>query len=117
MAETGIVKWFDNKKGYGFITRSNGEKDVFVHATDLRKSGIEDEDVDEGHKFSFEVAQTPRGVKAVKLSRVPADDEPPKITPASLADDSVAMGENHDPVGQVVADATIPVPEDDGNIR
>ena len=116
MAETGTVKWFDGKKGYGFLTRPAGEKDVFFHATDLRKSGIEDEDVDEGHKFSFEIAQTPRGVKAVKLSRLDAD-EPPKITPASLAPDSIAAGEHHDPTKQVVADATIPVPEDDGNIR
>lgn len=103
MAETGIVKWFDGKKGYGFITRSNGEKDVFVHATDLRKSGIEDEDVDEGQALQFEVATTPRGIKAVKLSRVPADDEPPKVAPASLAEDSVAEG--------VVAGAVIPDPE------
>ena len=103
MGETGIVKWFDSKKGYGFITRANGEKDVFVHATDLRKSGIEDEDVDEGQALQFEVATTPRGIKAVKLSRVPADDEPPKVTPASLAEDSVAAG--------VVADAVIPDPE------
>lgn len=105
MAETGIVKWFDGTKGYGFITRSNGEKDVFVHATDLRKSGIEDEDVDEGQVLSFEVATTPRGLKAVKLSRLPGDgsapgDEPPKVTPASLAENSIEAG--------VVAGATIP---------
>ena len=105
MAETGIVKWFDGKKGYGFITRTNGEKDVFVHATDLRKSGIEDEDVDEGQALQFEVATTPRGIKAVKLSRVLADDEPPKVTPASLADDSIAQNEG------VVPSATIPDPK------
>jgi CspA family cold shock protein len=104
MAETGTVKWFDGKKGYGFLTRSDGEKDVFFHATDLRKSEIEDEDVDEGQRFSFEIAQTPRGVKAVKLSRVEAAAVPE-------ADGNAA------PVEQVVADATIPVPEDDGNIR
>lgn len=108
MVETGIMKWFDQKKGYGFITRSNGEKDVFVHATDLRKSGIEDEDVDEGQGLSFEVVPTPRGLKAVELSRLPGDgsapgDESPKVTPASLADDSIAAG--------VVASATIPDPE------
>ena len=101
MAETGIVKWFDTKKGYGFITRANGEKDVFVHATDLRKSGIEDEDVDEGQSLQFEVATTPRGIKAVKLSRVPADDGPP--TPPQLAAESEAAG--------VVALAVIPDPE------
>jgi cold shock protein len=103
MVETGIMKWFDQKKGYGFITRSNGEKDVFVHATDLRKSGIEDEDVDEGQGLSFEIATTPRGLKAVKLSRLA--DESPQVTPASLAAESVAQNEG------VVAGATIPDPE------
>ncbi len=95
MTETGIVKWFDSKKGYGFITRANGEKDVFVHATDLRKSGIEDEDVDEGQALQFEVATTPRGIKAVKLSRQAADGN---VTPAVATDG-------------VVADAIIPDPE------
>ena len=96
MAETGIVKWFDGKKGYGFITRANGEKDVFVHATDLRKSGIEDEDVDEGQQLQFEVATTPRGIKAVKLSRLAADAAP--VTEAA-------------PIDGVVPGATIPDPE------
>jgi CspA family cold shock protein len=104
MAETGIVKWFDGKKGYGFITRSNGEKDVFVHATDLRKSGIEDEDVDEGQALSFEIATTPRGLKAVKLGRIvdaTAADGPP--TMPELAAESEDAG--------VVPDAIIPDPE------
>lgn len=101
MAETGTVKWFDGKKGYGFLTRPDGAKDVFFHATDLRKSGIEDEDVDEGHRFTFELATTPRGLKAVKLERIPVDEKPAPSPP----------------VEQVVAEATIPVPEDDGNIR
>ena len=97
MTETGIVKWFDGKKGYGFITRANGEKDVFVHATDLRKSGIEDEDVDEGDPLSFEIKETERGIKAVKLSRVPSADAAPVAEAAS--------------VDGVVPAATIPDPE------
>lgn len=106
MAETGTVKWFDGKKGYGFLTRE-GDKDVFFHATDLRKSGIEDENVDEGHRFEFELAQTPRGVKAIKLVRTDAL--------ATLIDK--INPENRHPEFGVVADAIIPVPEDDGNIR
>ena len=98
MAETGTVKWFDGKKGYGFLTRE-GDKDVFFHATDLRKSGIEDENVDEGHRFEFELAETPRGVKAIKLVRK----------------DSIINTDAN--VYGVVADAIIPVPDDDGNIR
>lgn len=106
MAETGIVKWFDGKKGYGFITRSNGEKDVFVHATDLRKSGIADEDVDEGQALQFEIATTPRGLKAVKLSRIDPQtgpDGPP--TMPELAQESIEANEGVKP------GATIPDPE------
>ena len=100
MAETGIVKWFDGKKGYGFITRASGEKDVFVHATDLRKSGIEDESVDEGQGLSFEVATTPRGIKAVRLARL--DPQTGPVAP-QLAVESQVEG--------VVPGATIPDPE------
>lgn len=106
MTETGIVKWFDNKKGYGFITRSNGEKDVFVHATDLRKSGVEDEDIDEGQQLSFEIATTPRGLKAVKLVRIDPQigpDGPP--TMPELARESIEANEGVKPR------ATIPDPE------
>ena len=103
MTETGIVKWFDGKKGYGFITRANGEKDVFVHATDLRKSGIEDEDVDEGQALQFEVATTPRGLKAVKLSRLMGDSS----TMGSGVTDTEIPGS----VQGVVPSATIPDPE------
>ena len=107
MAETGIVKWFDGKKGYGFITRANGEKDVFVHATDLRKSGIEDEDVDEGHALQFEVATTPRGIKAVKLSR--STDNPVAI--AALEAGQSGTDQDGNVVQGVVSGATIPDPE------
>ena len=70
MAETGVVKWYDAKKGFGFIVRANGEKDVFFHASDLKKSGITDESVDEGHKLSFEIANTPRGIKATSITKI-----------------------------------------------
>jgi CspA family cold shock protein len=96
-AETGIVKWFDGKKGYGFITRSNGEKDVFVHATDLRKSGIEDDDVDEGQHLAFEIATTLRGLKAVKLSRCTPDGNQQPEASAPVAEGVVASAVIPDP--------------------
>ena len=70
MAETGVVKWFDQKKGYGFLVRDASKTDVFFHATDLKRSGIKDENIDEGHKFSFEIAETPRGIKATNIARL-----------------------------------------------
>ncbi len=49
----GVVKWFNNKKGYGFITSSESAKDVFVHIVAVRKSGIHK--ILEGQEVSFEI--------------------------------------------------------------
>jgi CspA family cold shock protein len=55
----GIVKWFNEKKGYGFIRPNNGQKDVFVHINDVQASGyktlIEKEEVE------FEITEDNRG--------------------------------------------------------
>ena len=57
--EKGTVKWFDNKKGYGFIAPSNGSKDVFVHITALQSSGLES--LDEGQTISFTLEENAQG--------------------------------------------------------
>lgn len=62
---TGTIKWFDKKKGFGFVGRDDGEKDVFVHATDLRASSAGEPD--EGDRMQFEIKDTPRGLKAINL--------------------------------------------------
>jgi len=59
--ETGIVKWFNDRKGFGFIERSNG-KDVFVHHSAIRSDGFRS--LTEGQRVEFEVIQEPRGLKA-----------------------------------------------------
>jgi CspA family cold shock protein len=51
--ETGTVKWFNRTKGYGFIEPSNGEKDVFIHISELEKQGIYD--LKEEQKISYEI--------------------------------------------------------------
>ena len=51
---TGIVKWFNPKKGFGFIQPDGGGKDVFVHISALQQAGIRN--LDEGQKVSFELA-------------------------------------------------------------
>lgn len=58
----GTVKWFDPNKGYGFIQRDDGQKDVFVHITALEKSGIES--LREGQKVNFEIEQRKGGKTA-----------------------------------------------------
>ena len=68
MTEQGTVKWFNNEKGYGFISRESGP-DVFVHYTAILSEGYRS--LKEGDQVSFEVAQGPKGLQAknvVKLS-------------------------------------------------
>ena len=63
----GTVKWFNNKKGYGFISDENG-KDVFVHYSGLAGDGFKS--LDEGQKVEFDVqdgAKGPQAVNVVKL--------------------------------------------------
>jgi len=66
--EQGTVKWFDNAKGYGFVSRENGGKDVFVHHTAIQGSGYKS--LEEGQKVEFEVTQGPKGDQAVNVSKV-----------------------------------------------
>ena len=66
MREKGIVKWFNNAKGYGFIQRSTGE-DVFVHFSAIDMNGYRT--LDNGVEVEFEVKQGPKGLQAERVSR------------------------------------------------
>ena len=66
--EQGTVKWFDNAKGYGFVSRENGGKDVFVHHSAIAGSGYKS--LDEGQKVQFEVTQGPKGDQAVNVTKI-----------------------------------------------
>jgi len=57
----GTVKFFNNAKGFGFITPDDGSKDVFVH-----QNGLTDE-IAEGDKVSYDVEETPKGLNAVNV--------------------------------------------------
>jgi CspA family cold shock protein len=63
---TGTVKWFDETKGFGFITPDDGSKDVFVHHTAIQGSGFKT--LAEGQKVSYETQQTPKGLAAKNVS-------------------------------------------------
>ena len=63
MSETGTVKWFNDSKGYGFLTREGGP-DVFVHHTAIVSSGGGFRSLAEGDRVSFEVVQGPKGLEA-----------------------------------------------------
>ncbi|HTT36548.1 MAG TPA: cold-shock protein [Burkholderiales bacterium] len=63
---TGTVKWFDSKKGYGFIRPDDGSKDVFVHISAVEGSGLNY--LTENQKLSYEVQRGSNGkLSAVKL--------------------------------------------------
>jgi len=64
--EKGTVKWFNGAKGYGFISRQNGE-DVFVHFTAIVGEGYKT--LNEGDQVQFEVQNGPKGLQAVKVEK------------------------------------------------
>jgi len=66
MAE-GIVKWFNNSKGYGFIEQEDGP-DVFVHHSGINAEGFKS--LDEGDRVSFDIEQGPKGPSAVNVTVV-----------------------------------------------
>jgi len=60
--ELGVVKWFNGEKGYGFIQRDSGEKDVFVHFSAIKAEGFRT--LREGQRVEFEVAEGDKGPQA-----------------------------------------------------
>jgi CspA family cold shock protein len=63
--ETGIVKWFNAAKGYGFIKRQSGE-DVFVHFSAIEMEGYKT--LNEGQAVEFEIRQGPKGLQAERVT-------------------------------------------------
>lgn len=63
----GTVKWFDQRKGYGFIETEDGN-DVFVHYSEVQGSGFRT--LDEGERVEFEIKQGPKGEQAANVVRV-----------------------------------------------
>jgi CspA family cold shock protein len=65
---TGIVKWFNPAKGYGFITASQGEKDVFVHISAVERAGLNT--LSEGQQIDYELVTGRNGKTAADNLRV-----------------------------------------------
>ena len=62
----GTVKWFNDKKGYGFISQENGGPDVFVHHTAISMDGFRT--LSEGSAVEFEIVDGPKGKQAANVS-------------------------------------------------
>ncbi|QUH20032.1 cold-shock protein [Alkaliphilus sp. B6464] len=65
--KTGIVKWFNNEKGFGFIS-VQGEEDVFVHFSAITGEGFKS--LEEGQEVQFEVVSGARGPQAANVARI-----------------------------------------------
>ncbi|MGB4129756.1 MAG: cold shock domain-containing protein [Acholeplasmatales bacterium] len=64
---TGIVKWFDERKGFGFITSEDGQ-DIFVHYTSIQAEGFKN--LNEGDEVEFEINETDRGSQASNVVKL-----------------------------------------------
>jgi CspA family cold shock protein len=65
---TGTVKWFNDAKGYGFITPDNGGEDLFAHFSAIQVSGFKT--LKEGQKVNFDLVQGPKGQQASNITPV-----------------------------------------------
>ncbi|WP_187697804.1 cold-shock protein [Pigmentiphaga humi] len=63
---TGTVKWFNDAKGFGFITPDDGGDDLFAHFSAIQMNGFKT--LKEGQKVTFEAAQGPKGKQALNIS-------------------------------------------------
>lgn len=65
---TGTVKWFNDQKGFGFITPDDGEKDLFLHHTAIKAEGYRS--VQEGAKVSYEIETDAKGPRAIDVTLI-----------------------------------------------
>ena len=63
--ETGVVKWFNDGKGFGFITPDNGGKDLFAHFSEIKGEGFKS--LAENQRVEFEVKQGQKGLQAANI--------------------------------------------------
>ncbi|MCQ8184520.1 cold-shock protein [Parvularcula maris] len=83
----GTVKWFDQTKGYGFITPDDGGSDIMIHSSCLRSSGVENPE--EGDAITCEAIRRDKGLQATKILNLTCSEKrpvPSQIPPRDLPD-------------------------------
>jgi CspA family cold shock protein len=68
MSKTGKMKWFNDAKGFGFVTPDDGSKDVFVHFSSIQGEGFKS--LAEGDKIEFDVQESDKGPKAANVRKI-----------------------------------------------
>lgn len=68
MSNTGVVKWFNNAKGFGFIEPSEGGDDIFVHYSEIQNEGYKT--LSRGQSVEYEVKEGPKGAQALNVMPV-----------------------------------------------
>ena len=68
MINVGKVKWFNSKKGYGFIRTNDGDQDIFVHYTSIKGDGFKS--LAEGEEVQFELMEGPKGLQAQNVLKL-----------------------------------------------
>ncbi len=68
MSKTGKIKWFNDAKGFGFVTPDDGSKDVFVHFSSIQGEGFKS--LAEGDKIEFDVQESDKGPKAANVRKI-----------------------------------------------
>lgn len=68
MSLEGTVKWFNESKGFGFITPADGSKDVFVHFSAIKSNGFKT--LAEGQRVEFEITDGPKGPSAANVTAI-----------------------------------------------
>ena len=69
----GVIKWFDNRKGFGFILGEDGARDIFVHYSVIEGEGFRS--LKDGEKVEYELADSDKGPQAREVRRITADGD------------------------------------------